>query len=502
MSDAVPLGTQRRAGSVPIEIVRRQVRVIPLVGLIFFSVSGGAYGLEQSVADAGPGMAMLMLLVIPVIFSVPCALMAAELGAAIPLEGGYYYWVKFALGRFAGYTEGMWSWLTSWLDTALYPVLFVDYLVTWFPGLARGEHALYVYQSPFFGGLEISVDVHWLMAVAFIVPLAALNIRGAKVVGDTSLGFLAVVLAPFAILTAIGLWRLFTHGGIHPLTPFTSGGQSTSAAFGAGLGVIIWNYIGWDAVSTVAGEVERPQRTYPLALGLAIPLITLGYVLPMLAALSAPHALAGDLSQWTDGYFATVGGVLAGSWLKSLIILGAVVSQIGLFSSLLLSGSRVPAVMARDGYLPSGLTREHPRYGTPTRSIIVSCAIFAVFCLLDFSTLLDADVMLNLAALLLEFVALIVLRLRYPRMRRPFEVPGGIFGAVLITLPPVILTAWLLKSTWHDERDSFLIGAILLVFGALSYLPARWWFKRDRPDAAVDWTLVDFGSDALAEGVS
>ncbi len=148
-------------------MLRRQVRLVPLVGLIYFSVSGGPYGLENSISGAGPGMAMLLIIVIPIIFAVPCALMNAELGSGIPLEGGYYYWVKVAMGSFAAFVEGMSSWFTSFLDTALYPVLFVDYLANWFPGLARGKHAVF---TAFNGGF--SIDAHWVVAIAFMIPLA------------------------------------------------------------------------------------------------------------------------------------------------------------------------------------------------------------------------------------------------------------------------------------------------------------------------------------------
>ena len=130
------------ATAITLKVLRKQITLIPLIGLIYFSVSGGPYGLENAIGSSGPGMAMLLIIVIPVIFAVPCALMNAELGSAIPVEGGYYYWVKAAMGSFAGFVEGMSSWLTSFLDTALYPVLFVDYLATWFPQVARGQHAV------------------------------------------------------------------------------------------------------------------------------------------------------------------------------------------------------------------------------------------------------------------------------------------------------------------------------------------------------------------------
>jgi amino acid transporter len=474
-------------GQVALKVVRRQVTLIPLIGLIYFSVSGGPYGLENAISSSGPGLAVLMILIVPVIFAVPSALMSAELGASLPLEGGYYYWVKIAMGNFAGFVEGLSSWLVSFLDTALYPVLFVDYLAAWFPALARGQHAVFTA----FGG-NFSIDLHWLVAIAFMVPLGYLNARGAKVVGDTSVGLMVFILAPFVLLTALGLWKLGTTPHITPLHPFVLPHTGFFTAFGAGLGVVIWNYIGFDAVSTVAGEIDRPQRTYPRALLWSIPMIVVSYLLPLLAALSS-GLHTGHVDLWTDGDFANAGGLLGGNWLKGWIIAGALVAQVGLFSSLLMSGSRVPAVLAADRYLPSRLARTSPKYGTPVVAIAVSCVVFAVFCALNFQTLVDSDVMLNMFGMTLEFAALVILRWRYPNMNRPYRIPGGYPALFLVCVFPLALTVWLVWSTFTGEIGAFVIGVGFLAVSALAYWPCRRWLKRDHPDAAVEVGSIDFG---------
>jgi amino acid transporter len=488
-------GTNTSAGQLKTaDVIARQLKMLPLVGVIFFSVSGGPYGLEDAVSSSGPGMTMLMLLVVPIVFSVPCALMSAELGAAIPLEGGYYYWVKLALGKGAGFIEGAWSWLNGFLDTALYPIVFADYMAQWIPGIGRGDHVWF----SFFGG-ALSIDTHWLVAVGFMVPLALLNVRGSRLVGDSTILMMVVVLAPFAILSVYGIVHLARYGGTNPLHPFLLPGQSAFNSFGAGLGVLIWNYIGWDAPSTVLGEVDRPQRTYGRALLLAVPLITLSYVLPMIASL-ASGLHSGHTGDWTDGDFANAASLLAGNWLKVLITIGAVVANVGLFSSLLMSGSRIPRVLAGDSYLPQWVARDHPRYGTPARAIAISCVIFAVFCAMDFNALIDADVITNLAAILLEFAAFLVLRQKYRNMRRPYRVPGGWFGAALITAGPVIFTVWLAWNTFTDEPNAFWVGMIILVIGVVAYPLTSRYIKQGRPDAIVDSAAVDLGDglDAAA----
>lgn len=470
-----------------VDVLSRQLKMLPLVGIIFFSVSGGPFGLEESISSGGAGMTMLMLLVIPVVFGIPVSLMAAELGSALPLEGGYYYWVKLGLGKFAGFTEGAWQWMNSFLDTALYPIVFADYLATYWAPAKRGQGVLF----SFFDG-QFSVDTHWLVAVVFMIVLAAFNIRGTRLVGDSSMLLFAVVMVPFAILSVYGIVHNFNqHTWDKVVSPFTLPDQTSFSAFGACLGIVIWNYIGWENPSTLLAEVDKPARTFRRALMIAIPLITISYVLPMMAALGS--GLHADLGDWDDGDFAKVGTLLGGHWLGLTIALGVGIAQIGLFSSLLMSGSRVPRVLAADGYLPRWVAKDHPKYKTPVAAIVLSCVIFAIFCTMDFSALVDADVLTNMAAIILEFVAFIALRRKLPGMVRPYKVPGGMAGAVSLIVFPLIFTVWLAWSSFTDEPAAFWIGIAILILGVLFYPLSKSLLKRGAPDAPIRTDLVNLG---------
>ena len=126
--------------------------------------------------------------------------------------------------------------------------------------------------------------------------------------------------------------------------------------------------------------------------------------------------------------------------------------------------------------------------------------IFSLFCMMDFSALVDADVILNLAALLMQFVALLVLRRRFPEMRRPYRVPGGRVGSWLLLVGPTAFAVWLTWSTVDEEPAAFWIGLVTLAVGVLAYPVTRRWVKRDRPDAVVDLAGIDLGpgQDAAA----
>ena len=107
---------------------QRSLNLRALAALTFFCVAGGAYGLEDAVGAAGPLVVLLGILILPWLWSFPTALMTAELSTAMPEDGGYVVWVEKAFGRFWGFQEGWLSWLCSFADNALYPVMFVDYL--------------------------------------------------------------------------------------------------------------------------------------------------------------------------------------------------------------------------------------------------------------------------------------------------------------------------------------------------------------------------------------
>jgi amino acid transporter len=460
---------------------KRQLRLLPLIGVMFFTVSGGAYGLEDMVSLSGPGIAILLLVLLPIVYSVPSALVIAELGSAMPIEGGYYQWVKAGMGRFWGYQEAFWSWLTTWVDMAIYPVLFADYLAAyWAP--AEAGHTMLFSLGP------VEFDVHWLVCLAVIWPFTYLNIRGARDVGSSSLVFMAVLLAPFAILCAIGLPKLLIDG-IDPLTPMTPPGVTVASAVGAGIWIGMWNYLGWDGLSTVAGEIENPRRTFPLALFLTIPVITICYVLPVLAGMASGV----PWDQWTAGTFSDVGFALGGEWLKALITFGGFVSMCGLFSGLLLSVSRIPYVMARDGYLPDFMTRLHPRFGTPWIAIVICSAIYSLFCLNAFTDLVIIDVAVYSFALMLQFATFLILRAKLPDLPRPFRVPGGWPVAIAIVSLPVAIILFAIYKSYDDGGvEAIWKPAIALALGPITFPILLKLVKRDTPteDVVVDGDVI------------
>ena len=168
-----------------------------------------------------------------------------------------------------------------------------------------------------------------------------------------------------------------------------------------GILVAMWNYMGWDNSSTFAGEVERPERTYPLAMMAAMGLVALTYVLPILAVRHLGIARSG----WTTGSWAGVARVVAGPWLEIVIIVGGMLSALGMLNALIMSYTRIPPALAGDGYLPAILARRDPGTGAPTVSILVCAVGWGLALNLGFQRLLQLDLLLYGLSLILEFVA-------------------------------------------------------------------------------------------------
>jgi len=393
------------------------LRLGPLVAVMFFTVSGGPFGLEGLVGSVGPGVALLLLVATPLLYSVPEALLIGELASMLPAEGGYYQWVKRAFGRFWGFWNGWLSWVYSLIDMAIYPVLCIQYVRFFAPGLGLLDG--------------------WLLALAMIWGATWLNLRGTRTVGTASGWFVAAVLVPFAVLAGVALVRWLGHPATpFPVTPFHASGTSFLGALGLGVSQSIWNYSGWDNASTIGGEIEQASSTYPRALARTLPLVTVVYLVSIVPALALT-----SWTSWTDGAWPDLARAVVGPWLGPWVAVAGVVSAFALFNALLLAYSRIPLVLAQDGLLPAPLAATDAR-GTPRNAVLVSAGVYSVFALLPFGGLLAGDVLLYTAALALEFAALLRLRRAEPALRGAFRVPVGVpVLTVLAALPVLLLVA-------------------------------------------------------------
>ena len=251
-------------------------------------------------------------------------------------------------------------------------------------------------------------------------------------------------------------WRAFFFSG-----PFTKGISFSS--LGMALYTVMWNFFGWDNTTTYAEEVDKPATTYLKSISIAFVTVVLVYVTVLFSTL---HYNVNEYTLSEQGYPAL--GILAGGeWLGAAVSVGGMASALGLFSAVLLSVSRVPQVMADDGLLPSKIQALHPRFKTPYISIIICATVVSFMILWSFQQLIVIDVTLYGAGLFLEFITLIVLRIKEPFAHRPFRIRLSTAGLCIMVVLPVGLFVIALSGAFAEEGKMFM-PALFAVSALLS----------------------------------
>jgi amino acid transporter len=497
----------------------RGLTLIPLTGLIYFTVCGGSFGIEPLVGYAGPGLAILLIALTPIIFSLPNLLIVQELQTMMPAQGGYYHWVKRAFGPFAGFLAGWNNWVVSWLDVSIYPVFAAMYLSAFIPALDSGTTLF---------GIELPAGfLQWLVAVVMIWFVAWLQIRGSRVTGFFTNSLGVVMIIPLGILALLGFYAWYK-SGVTVSLPFLPGGEnihfgSLTAAFSTGLYVVMWNYMGWELPSAAGDEVVNPRKTYPRAMAIVLVLAILTYSLPVLGSLYGGAGEGGRYTMWIGsasdeevgigadvaGYgvtaeqidswgssssdatgweFPQIGQAVAAKitgdinsplalFMVTILTISAVLSMTGLFIGNSLGGSRVPFALAEDGMFPRWMVKVHPKHGSPYVAILVVSVIYTLFATNAFEFLVVADVFLQLLVVLAEIAALWMLRRTEPDRPRT-RVPGGMIGLILasVSLTGIILLAF--YSQIADAGFSSVGWALgLMSIGVVLYFPIRKIYK-------------------------
>ena len=423
----------------------RKAGLFYLVFVMFSYTTGGPFGLEDMVTTSGPGMTLIYLLVLPFFWCIPVSLVSAELTTAMPVEGGFYRWTRAAFGNLWGFLAGWWNWSASFLLGGAYAVLFTDYLVYYFPQLTGWKH--------------------YLVSVALIAVITWINVRGIKMVGLVATALEIFIFIPVATMIVMGLARWHQN----PFVPLVPPHQPTFKIFGVGLALGLWLYSGYEQLSTVAEEVENPQRAYPLALAMVVPLSMAAYFLPAFAGLAS----AGHWQMWHTGFFSDAAELIGGRWLGTWMTLAAMVGNVALLNSTVLTTTRMPFAMAEDGYLPEIFTRQHPRYGTPWLAIVVSAVIYALLAQRSLTEIISIYIWLRSATTALTVLSAWKLRRTRPEMPRSFVIPGGHAGLLYVVGAPVVMA---IVALLGSDRFSTIGGGIAMALG-----PVVYWMVASRP---------------------
>lgn len=426
----------------------KKAGLLYFVFVMYSYTTAGPFGLEEQVTTSGPGLTLLYHLLLPLFWCIPVSLASAELTTAMPVEGGFYRWVRAGFGNFWGFLAGWWNWSASWLLGATYAVLFSDYLRFYFPGLVGWKH--------------------YLVSLALIAFLAYVNIRGIQMVGAVATTLEILILLPVVALCIIAATK-WHH---NPFTPFIPPHVPRFQVFGVGLALGLWLYSGYEQMSSVAEEVENPQRSYPLALAIVVPLSIATYFLPTLFSLAA----LGNWQDWSTAYFSKAAYLIGGPWLGFAMTCAGIVTNISILNATILTSTRMPSTMAEDGYLPAFFAAKHKRFGTPWIAILISSLIYALLSFQTLAQLLTVYIWLRILVTVLTVLAAWRLRKTMPDVQRAFRIPWGRAGLAYVVLAPVFMGIFALVGSDHFALKW---GPIPVLLGVLAYYVFPHFKKRE-----------------------
>jgi len=461
---------------------RVRMRLFTAVIVVFTLTCSGSFGMEDVVSSSGPGLTLLMIVVLPFLWSVPMAFVASELSAMIPEAGGLYRWIRRALGEYWSFQAGWWWTLSLYIDSAVYVALALGYI-----------------QSQ----LSLTSLERWLVGVAIVAIFTFINIRGLEITGWSLTIIQVIVIVPFVLFVILG----FMKGTGDPFSPFLPPGQSVTESMNLGLAIMMWMYAGWESLGTLAGEIENPQKVIPKALMIGTPIVIVTYFLTVAALIRAGGAgswssMVSDASSGgTD--FLVAARIVGGAALGWLMFASAVASNVGLYAGYLATGSRPAFQMSRDRLFPRFLGKSSGKWGTPWVAILLMGIVNCVLISREFTALIVMDVFLLMFAYIVIFVSVIVLRVKEPNAVRPFRVPLPTWALTIWVAIPIAIAVFAL----FTNGDQYLVGGLIGVLsGPIAYLVFKSVYHGTTDEALEGSTITPTGEltafGAAVEGAS
>ena len=449
---------------------RVRMRLITAVVFVFTLTCSGSFGMEDVVSSSGPGMTLLMILFLPLVWSVPMAFVASELGSMVPEAGGLYRWIRRGMGEYWSFQAGWWWTLSLYVDSAVYVALALDYMeAKW--GLSGGTRAL--------------------IGIGIVAVFTFINIRGLDLTGWSLTIIQVGVMVPLVIFT---IWGIVAGSG-NPFSPVLPEGESFLSSMQLGLAIMMWMYSGWESISTLAGEIENPQKVIPKALMIGTPIVIATYFFSVFAAIRVARIDGVDnwMNMWTGGGgvdFVETAQILGGGVLASLMLMSAILSNIGLYAGYLATGARPQFQMSRDRLLPKFLGRTHRSWGTPWAAILLMAVVNAVLINFNFNALITIDVFLLMFPYVLIFLTALILRVKEPDAPRGFRVP----------MPTWLLGVWVafpiaiaIIALFVNGTDWMIGGLAGVLTGPIAYLIFKSVYRGTKDEALEGVTLTPTG---------
>jgi APA family basic amino acid/polyamine antiporter len=442
--------------------LRRSLGLWPAIAVVVGTVIGSGIFLvptEMIQAVGSPGM-VFAVWIFGGMLSLFGALSYAELSAALPGAGGEYVYLNAAYGPFFGF---MYGWTQTWVaksaSIATLATGFYTYGAEFFPVLSAVAYTAAIPIGPRGGPFEIRYGQ--ILAMALILFLAGVNYLGVRLSGAVQVALTGLKVALIGGIIVVGWW--LGHGqmaNFHTAMPASPGGV---AGFFAALVAALWAYDGWNNAGMLGSEIVRPERTLPRALILGTSAVIVIYLLTNFVYF---YVLTGPEVGASARVAAEVMRHAVGSTGSSLVSVAAMISIFAALNGSMLSGSRVPYAMARDGYFFAGIARVDPRFHTPGASILLLGGWSSVLLLSgQFRELYTLVIFPSWILYGMTAAAVIVLRVKRPEMPRPYKVLGYPLVPALFVLAAVAL----LYSTLLTSPRESGIGLGLIVIGLPFY---------------------------------
>ncbi|WP_313530444.1 APC family permease [Anaerotignum sp.] len=427
------------------------VKTMGVVFMIFSLVAAGGFGAEEMISSTGPGLSLILLIILPFIWAMPISNTCSELGAILPEEGGVYVWAQKAFGEFWGFQVGWWNTVGFYVSNSIYVVLAAGYAKQFIPMTATAELAF-----------KIGVVIIFLI----------INLMGIAEVSKVNSILTVTILLVFALVAVVGIINWNTN----PMEPIIPNDVSLFEGITGGLSIAVWMYCGYECIGTVAGELKNPQ-VIPKALLIALPIVALTYILPLLGGLAslgegnwANWAVDGGLDGTSFGYSDVLTTYLGPIWGYIFLVI-AMLSQLAMYNMYIASGSRGFFVMADDNLFPKFMCKVSRKKGVPHVSIIILSIAILILMNFDFETLVMCDVVFMMAMYITIVLALVKLRKVYPieerRKQGLFVIPGGKVGLTLSVISPIIIAVATLVL---NGTDYLLVGIIAIGSGVIAYV--------------------------------
>lgn len=446
--------------------LKRDLGIWSAAAIVVGTVIGSGIFLVPNtmVKNVGSPMMVFAVWIFGGMLSLFGALSYAELAAALPEAGGEYVYLREAYGPFWGFIYG---WTQMWVaksgSIATLATGFFIYLANFRPEL---EGVWAVIPLPLGeAGRPLEIRYGQLMAMGVIAVLALLNYLGVKVGGNVQVAVTSVKVGLIAAIIVIGLGSGEGSAANYQTSISAPGGIT---GFFAALVAALWAYDGWNNVSMVASEVQKPQRNLPLALILGTSAVIVIYLLTNLAYF---YVLPASAVASTDRVAGEMMRRILGPRGAGAVSIAAMISIFAALNGSILSGSRVPFAMARDGLFFRGIAHIHPVYRTPSISILVLSAWAALLVLSGrYDQLYTYVIFASVILYGMATAAVIVLRFKRPDMPRPYRTLGYPVVPIVFVLG---ITCLVLSTLLKSPRES-LMGLGLISLG----LPLYFYWRR------------------------